>query len=86
MTLPSSVTVILVSYYNNRDLRYCLPALFNTIHPATKVLLIDNATDDTDLDWIAEAYHRRIEVVRSPYNGGFGFGNRIHGSRNKGNI
>lgn len=74
--LPSSVTIILVSYYNTPQLRYCLPALCETIPPQAKIILIDNATSDTGLDWVVESFPR-IELVRSPHNGGFGFANNI---------
>jgi len=66
----------LVSYYSDRDLRYCLPALFDTVPSHVRVILIDNTSGDADLDWIAQTYPR-LEFVRSQQNGGFGYANNI---------
>ena len=76
MNVSTSLTIILVSHYSTQDLRYCLPALFETIPPETRVVLIDNATSDIGLDGIAQAYPR-VELIRSPQNGGYGFANNI---------
>lgn len=70
------MSVILVSYYNTHNLHYCLPALFDTIPPETQVVLIDNANGDTGLDWIAAAFPR-VELIRSPHNGGYGSANNV---------
>ncbi len=82
-THTATKTIILVSYYNSRDLKRCLPALFDTIDSSVEVLLVDNTSNDVDLDWASQTYPR-LQLIRSPKNGGFGYANNLAARASRG--
>lgn len=76
MNAPGRVSVIIVNYNGRRYLETCLPALATQTHPAFEILLVDNASTDDSVDWVA-AHFPDVCLVRAPRNVGFAGGNNL---------
>lgn len=81
--LPT-LTVIIVNYRTGRLVVDCLTSLESEVaaFPVTKVRVVDNDSGDDSADIIAAAIVDRgwadwAELIRSPTNGGFAYGNNL---------
>lgn len=81
--LPT-LTIIIVNYRTGALVIDCLASLMSEVaaFPATKVRVVDNDSGDGSADIIAIAIADRgwgdwAELIRSPVNGGFAYGNNI---------
>lgn len=80
----ASVAVSIVNYRTSGLVLQALPALLAELAPcpAARVFIVDNASPDGDGDRLADGLAGldtggRVELIRSPVNGGFAAGNNI---------
>ncbi len=66
-------SIIIVHHDGWEDLRKCLSSLLPTVGPADEVLVVDNGSTDGSADLGARQFPH-VRWVRSPGNGGFGYG------------
>lgn len=70
------VSIIIVNYNTLRITQECLGSVFSQTHGLDfEVIVVDNAS--TDGSGAILQQDRRIRYIRSPKNGGFGFGNNM---------
>ncbi len=73
------VSIVVLNYNTREHLRSCLEALHGVVPGspeglAVEVLVVDNASSDGSADVVAAEFPW-VELIRSPFNGGFAFGN-----------
>ncbi len=66
-------SVILVSFNSKDDLERCLPSLQSALTESDEVIVVDNASTDTSVEWLSQTYPE-IRLIRNPQNMGFGSG------------
>lgn len=64
------VSVIIINWNHKRHLKECLDALLAQEYPDLEILLVDNASTDHSVDWVAENYPD-IRLVAFTENCGF---------------
>ena len=64
------VTVVIPNWNGRAHLPGCLDALAAQTRQDFRVVLVDNASSDDGVEWVA-AHHPGVTVVRRPDNGGF---------------
>lgn len=69
-------SVIVVYYHGRAYLENCLQALLDTTGDDTEVILVDNGSEDGDLDQITGLFPE-IRLVCNPNNLGYGGGNNL---------
>lgn len=76
--LQPVVSVIVLNYNGLQDnyLPLCLDSLIHQTYPAVQIIVVDNASKDHSLEYIASHYPK-IEVLRNPENYGFCLGNNL---------
>lgn len=67
----SSVTVIIVHHRGRKILQQCLESLFNSNYDNFKVILVDNGSEDSSMEYVNKLYHEKLELIRSEVNLGF---------------
>ncbi|MGE5138454.1 MAG: glycosyltransferase family 2 protein, partial [Rudaea sp.] len=70
------ISVLVVNYNGRAQLERCLPALAAQTHPSYEVILVDNASTDDSVAWLA-AHYPSVRVIKSPENLGFAAGNNL---------
>lgn len=70
------ISVVVVNYNGRAQLERCLPALAAQTHPSFEVVLVDNASTDDSVAWVA-AHHPSVRIIASPENLGFAAGNNL---------
>ncbi len=73
---PTFISVILVNYNGRSHLARCLPALAAQTYRPFEVLVVDNASTDDSVEWLA-AHFPDVRVLCSPRNLGFAEGNNL---------
>ena len=73
------VSVVVLNYNTREHLRACLGALRGVVPTSpegldVEVLVVDNASSDGSADMVATEFPW-VQLIRSPHNGGFAFGN-----------
>jgi len=73
------VSIIILNYNGERFLSRCLSSVLKTDYPNFEVILVDNASTDESLSMAIETFanDKRLKVVRSKVNLGFGPGNNV---------
>jgi GT2 family glycosyltransferase len=74
----ATVTVVVVAHSVRAELERCFDSIERHAEVPTRVVLVDNASTDDTLEWVAEA-HPRVEVV--PLERNVGVAARDHGLR-----
>jgi len=64
---PPIVSIVIVAHSVRGELERCLASIAEHAELAVGVILIDNASTDDTLDWVA-AHHPEVEVVSLPRN------------------
>lgn len=82
--------IVIVNWNTKELLRRCLQTVFASTGNFTfKVVLVDNASTDGTVDMV-RAEFPKVEVIASPINGGFSYGNNLGlktlGYRGKGSV
>jgi GT2 family glycosyltransferase len=72
------VTIVVVAHSVRAELERCMASIADNAGLAVHVILIDNASTDDTLTWVAEN-HPEVEVVSLPHN--IGVAARDHGLR-----
>ena len=75
---PPIVSIVVVAHSVRAELERCLESIVNHAALPVQVILIDNASTDDTLAWVA-AHHPDVEVVSLPRN--IGVAARDHGLR-----
>jgi GT2 family glycosyltransferase len=70
------VCVVVLNCNGREHLEYCLRSMTSTDYPNYKVLLVDNASADGSVDFVANEYPQ-VVVVRSDRNLGWSGGNNL---------
>ena len=70
------VSVIVVNYNGEGYLRSLLPSLFAQTYPHVEIVIVDNASSDSSLEYL-RSLGQRIRTVPSPRNLGFAGGNNL---------
>lgn len=71
-----TVSVIIVNFNGRHHLERCLPSLFLTRGVDLEVIVVDNASRDDSVAWLARC-HPQVRVIAEPRNHGFGQANLI---------
>lgn len=71
--LLTRASIIVVNYNGRQHLERCLRSVLPTISSRDEILVVDNGSTDGSADWVQQEFPS-IRVVRSPINGGFGYG------------
>ncbi|MGB8645912.1 MAG: glycosyltransferase family 2 protein [Anaerolineae bacterium] len=74
--VPLLISVIIVNYNGRHYLERCLPCLAAQTFPAYEVIVVDNASADGSVEWMA-AQHPEVRVIPSATNLGFAEGNNL---------
>ena len=75
---PPIVSIVIVAHSVRGELERCLASIADHAGLPVQVILIDNASTDDTLAWVA-AHHPQVEVVSLPNN--IGVAARDHGLR-----
>ena len=73
------VSVIIVNHNNGNELMRCLKSIEGEDYPQYEVIVVDNNSDDGSLVPIEDKFPW-VKIVKSSFNGGYGYGNNL-GSR-----
>ncbi len=73
---PTFISVVVVNYNGQHHLERCLPSLAAQTYPAFEVVVVDNASTDGSVEWLA-AHFPNVRVVGAPHNLGFAAGNNL---------
>lgn len=73
--LPKA-SVIIVSANHLYDLKRCLPSIFRQRYPDYEVLVVDNASTDGSVEYLAREFPQ-TKVIRTGANLGYGGGNNV---------
>ena len=65
-----SVTVTIVTYNSENYIRQCLESVFRQNFQPLEVIVVDNASTDATLEFLADFVHR-IKLIRNFRNEGF---------------
>ncbi|MDP8237849.1 MAG: glycosyltransferase family 2 protein [Candidatus Hatepunaea meridiana] len=71
-----SVAVIIVTWNSANDIEICLNSLSRQSYPITKIVVVDNASNDDTTDIISKNYSF-VNLIRNRVNEGFAKGNNI---------
>ncbi|MEN9544059.1 MAG: hypothetical protein RLZZ598_892 [Pseudomonadota bacterium] len=82
---PVEVSVLIVNYNGRHLLEACLQALERNLATTHEVLLVDNASQDDSLAFLAQQFPW-IRVIASPVNTGFTGGNNIAAREARGRL
>lgn len=66
------VSVVIVNYNSLNWLKECLPSLSTQTHQPLEVIVVDNASSDTSLDWLGKN-HPEIKMVRLEQSHGLAY-------------
>lgn len=75
MTYPK-VSIIIVNWNGKRWLKDCLSSVFNQIYPNYEVILVDNASTDSSVEYVRENFPE-AEIIVNKENLGWCGGNNI---------
>ncbi len=76
MTVEPLVSVVIVNFNGERYLRGLLPSLLDQTYPNLEIVIVDNASTDASLEFLADL-GPQVRVVRSPRNLGYAAGNNL---------
>jgi GT2 family glycosyltransferase len=68
--------VVVVNYNGEGYLRTLLPSLFSQTYPRVEIVVVDNASTDSSVEFLA-GMSPKVRLVRSPRNLGFAGGNNL---------
>jgi GT2 family glycosyltransferase len=71
-----SVSIIVLNWNGKHHLEECLDSLSHLDYPAYKVVLVDNASTDGSVEWVASHYPQ-VHILRNQKNLGFAEGNNV---------
>lgn len=73
------VSIIILNFNGKLHLEKCLRSVFDTQYSKFEVILVDNASTDNSLNLVKQAFvgERRLRIVKSSTNVGFGPGNNL---------
>lgn len=71
-----SISIIVLNWNGKDHLEECLGSLSHLDYPAYKVVLVDNASTDGSVEWIASRYPQ-VHILRNEKNLGFAEGNNV---------
>jgi len=72
-----SVTAIIVNYKSGPYAKDCVRSLMDQDYPALKIVVIDNASEDSSVELLHSTFGDRIELIASLRNFGFGQANNL---------
>ena len=72
--VESDTSVIIVNYNGRPHLERCLTSLRESQTEGYEIILIDNASTDDSVAYVAQTFPE-VHILSSPVNGGFGQGN-----------
>ncbi len=70
------ISVVIVNYNGRHYLQRCLASLAVQTYPAFEIIVVDNASADGSVDWLA-AHFPGVHVICAPRNLGFAAGNNL---------
>ncbi len=70
------VYIIVITHNGKDHLESCLPSVFKTSYPRFRVMLVDNASIDGCIDYVA-SHFPQVKILRNHKNLGFAKGNNI---------
>jgi GT2 family glycosyltransferase len=73
---PPLVSIVIVNTNELHHLQRCLPALFRQTYPNYEVLIVDNASTDASIEWVAETYPQAT-IIRNQANLGYAGANNV---------
>ncbi len=73
---PTFISVIVVNYNGRHLLERCLTSLAAQTYPGFEVIVVDNASTDDSVAWLA-AHFPNVRVLSAPRNVGFAAGNNL---------
>ncbi len=71
---PTSVSIVIVNWNGQALLEQCLPSVVATTYPNHEIIVADNASTDTSVQWIQSTFPS-IKIVQHPENWAFCKGN-----------
>lgn len=74
--ITSRVSIIIVNWNGQKWLRRCIAALQKQTHKDTEIILVDNASSDSSVDYIEKEFPD-IKLIKNPANLGFAGGNNL---------
>jgi GT2 family glycosyltransferase len=82
----SLVSIVILNYNGKNYLMNCISSVLATKYPNFEVILVDNASTDSSLESVQEAFgaDSRLKVVKNNLNLGFSGGNNVGFSYSKG--
>jgi len=75
-TRNKRVSIILLTYNNNKDLAECIPSIFNQTYKDFELMIIDNGSTDGTIEFIKTNYPE-IKLIETNSNLGYAGGNNI---------
>lgn len=70
------VSIVIVNWDGKRYLEICLPSVFNLNYPNYDVILVDNGSTDSSVEFVKRNYPK-VKIIRLDKNYGFAKGNNI---------
>ena len=67
----TTVHVGIVTYNSRQDLSKCLTSLANQTFPNINIMILDNASHDSIVDWLKMYHNLPFHLLQNPTNVGF---------------
>ena len=74
-SVPILFSVVIVNYNGKHHLQRCLPSLAAQTYSSFEVIVVDNASTDGSVEWLAE--RPDVRLICSQTNLGFAAGNNL---------
>lgn len=72
-----TVGIVVLNWHGARDTAACVASLQRLTYQNVRTLVVDNASNPTDVQWLTEHLGSNVEVLRAPENLGYAGGNNL---------
>lgn len=84
--MPKYVSVIIVNYNSGSYAKTCIESLFKQVNVKLEVIVVDNASADNSVQMLKNAFGKKISLIESKENLGFGRANNLAATKAKGDF
>lgn len=86
MNQQKFVSVLIVNYNSGSYAKACIESLFNQSNITLEIIVVDNASTDDSLKVLSTSFRKKITLIESDENLGFGCANNLAASQAKGDF
>ena len=80
------VSVLIVNYNSGNYAKACIESLFNQNNITLEIIVVDNASADDSVKVLSASFGKKITLIESKHNLGFGRANNLAASLAKGDL